>query len=87
MTCPKEFLHKKVTTDPVVQGYQFFNKKAANEWTFKEYINESNLNDPDLDDIAFFLRQYKQSLHSLGRMRNLDRSLKSYVGNPKKKEV
>jgi hypothetical protein len=82
MTCPKEFLQKKVTIDPVVQDYDFFSSKPVNEWTFEEYITGSNLE--DLDDLYLLLRQYKRSLHSLGRMRSLDRSLKSYIGNLKK---
>lgn len=85
MTCPKDFLHKKVTIDPVVQDYDFFSSKPPNEWTFEEYINGSNLE--NLDHICLLLRKYRQSLLSLGRMRSLHRRLKSYVGSLKKKDV
>lgn len=85
MTCPKEYSSKKVTIDPVVQDYDFFSSKPVNEWTFEEYITGSN--PENLEELYLLLRQYKQSLHSLGRTRRLDRNLKSYIGNLKKRDV
>ncbi|KAI7883834.1 uncharacterized protein EV154DRAFT_29970 [Mucor mucedo] len=85
MPCPKDYLSKKATIDPVVQDYGFFNSKPVNEWTFEEYITGTN--PENLEEVYLLLRQFKQSLQSLRRMRSLDRNLKSYIGNLKKRDV
>jgi hypothetical protein len=69
----------------VVQDYDFFSSKPVNECKFEKYITRSNPG--NLEELYLLLRQYKQSLHSLGRMRSLDRNLKSYIGNLKKGDV
>lgn len=79
MACPKDYRNKNVTIDPVVQDHDFFSSRPVNEWTFEEYIKGSK--PEDLDELFSLLSKYKQSLHSLSRMRSLDRDLKAYIGS------
>ena len=85
MSCPKEFYNKKVSIDPVVFGSEFFNIKPVNEWTFQDYIMDSNVE--NLKELRFLLRDYKNSLFSLGKLKSLDRDLKAYIGTMKQKDV